>query len=129
MKKSIIFGGSILCLFILVSLSYQPDIPIAMGIDIYGKSNDVELQTLVFYFGSIYNLNYSDDFGGWYSLNCNSVLAIYWIKGYGVNIQHFNSGDELIISLNYIEDDVEFLYKGYIGERVICGIQIVKFYD
>ena len=95
--------------------------------DEINNANDVELETLIFYVGFIYNLNYFDNSGGFYIFNCTSVLAIYWIKGYGFHMQIFNSGDRLMISLDYIEVDVEFLFKGYIGERVICGIQIVKY--
>jgi len=129
MRKKIVIGISIFSVFIICSLSYQSDITIAMDIDICENSNEVEWQTLLFLFGSIHNLSYSDEFGGWYSFNCISVLAIYLIKGYGFHIQIFNSDDEMIISINFIMDDVEFLYKGYIGERVICGIQIVKYID
>jgi hypothetical protein len=111
----------------MVSLSVQSNIPLAMSFDIYKKSNDLELQTIIFYFGSIYNLNYSDVLGGWYTFNCSSVLAIHLIKGYGFHIQNYESGDGLIVILSFISTNAEFLYKGYIGERFICGIQIIKY--
>ncbi len=73
MKKSIIFGGSILCLFILVSLSYQPIIaekPIIENTKLKKKSFydfDIERYKELFYRFVNNELSFQD-------CDCNSKI-------------------------------------------------------
>ena len=118
MRKSILFGGSILCLFILVSLSYQP-----MVADV--KINDYKLYAIYFFIGSISNLHYSEQHDGLYFFNCSNVQNTYWIKRFGLNSINYNSGEGMFIILNYTSNSTKWVYHGHISEEFICGFQIM----
>ena len=89
MKKSIILGGSILCLFILVSLSYQPivaDMPIeTIPMAKKSKASNLDVDELKELYNKLIEMKSQSDCGcgnkvfiGWHPILC-LLLSPIWI--------------------------------------------------
>lgn len=132
MRKSMLTIGSIICLFVLVSISYQPLVAIKPISCIKDSNSSEEDIFYVFYFGKIYNLTYFEDyFNGtlykYHVFNCSRVLAIFWYKSMPTMIMILKNG----MAWNIAEassDFFDFYFKGYINNNFIFGIQVFKAY-
>jgi len=86
----------------------------------------------VFIFSSIYNLSYFEEeedpdiiLKG-YSFNCKNVMMIYWSKEVGFFMEISNEGEWYAI-MEFSMWYMDYYYKGYVGEKFICALEIVVY--
>jgi hypothetical protein len=127
MKKSILIAGSVLSLFILVSISYQPikaDTPIV-------KINcNAPPDYLIFIIGKIYNVKYFvivDSYDR-YEFQCKNTIVIYYDENGDYYIQNMRDGQKFYFSY-YVHKFGYSHYRGFIGEEFICAYMIVYYDD
>jgi hypothetical protein len=132
MRKSMLTMGSILYLFILVSISYQPII----ADEIFDEIIDYNLNktdiSRVFYVGGIYNSSYSEIYINdtlWkiHSFNCSKVLLIAIWKIFPF-FMILKDGFPMSI-VESSNESFDIYYKGYIGNNFICTLQVIKIYQ
>ncbi len=59
------------------------------------------------------------------AFNCKNVILIYW-NTYGESeTQKFDDGESHFI-MNCTMWGMEYSYKGYIGNKFVCALQVVK---
>ena len=118
MRKSILIGGNILCLFILCNLSIVPSVSSS---DINYKIFDSkDSQTLLrFYFGEAHNCYDGEDYS---EFQTNNVIVLrYWRNDtdWGINFSYYKGSC-------YFWYDSCWKFYGMIKEGFICGFFYAK---
>ena len=129
MKKSTLIGLSILSVFLLCSLSYNPCIADDNNVikDVQGR----EVRAYFFVIGSIYNLTYEEvmieeTLTKIYRFNCTRVSIYYCIpRALFFFREKFNNGEGFsLFELSY--NNIHFYHRGFIGENFVCALQVLK---
>jgi len=134
-KKIFVCILSILFLMNFIGISYGVNVNNKLE-DNYNKKFDLNLYeqeiAYFFMFGFIYNLSYIDEVFEnitvtGYEFNCSLVLTFMKLKGFPVtSIGILRNGAHSSVIECKLNDDADMYYKGFIGERFICCIQVVK---
>jgi hypothetical protein len=131
-RKSMLIIGSILCLFVLVSISYQPLVADVQSDGIIEYDLNRVDKWRFFCLGKIYNYSYSEIYDEddilWkiHLFNCSKVLYITLYQIFPV-ITILKDG----IQISIVESSAEsfdIYYTGFINDNFICAIQVFKIY-
>ena len=120
---------SLIIICIIISMSS------VSGFDeIYDKKDEYQIKyeetAYFFIFGFIYNLSYKEEMVNetlvkTYTYNCSRALIFIKVPDYRIISFLVKDGFSFTLFEAYFPD-AEFYYKGFIGTRFICALQILN---